>query len=290
MPSAAACRKLPHTCGGFTIIELLVSLAVLSVLAALILPALGAAREAARRMDCTSRLRQIGIALHQYHELHGGLPPGWQPEPSDESAFAWSVALLPLLEQGHVDDLICRHERISSPVHARVRKQSLPIFLCPSDVGAETFSLYPDDAGAITPAAGPLIELPSANYVAVFGTLEADDVPGWQGDGAFLERRSVRFADLSRGLSNTLLVGERTFRKVPSTWLGFDYRGEDAECRIVGNADQGPNRDDADECEFDSRHSGSTNFLWGDGHVQSIADSVDATLYRGWARRMERGF
>jgi prepilin-type processing-associated H-X9-DG protein/prepilin-type N-terminal cleavage/methylation domain-containing protein len=283
-------RKLRHTCSGFTIVELLVSMAVIAVLAALLLPALGAAREAARRMECTSRLRQIGIALHQYHEVHGGLPPGWQPEPSGESAYAWSVALLPLLEQDHLLHMIRRHERISSSVHARVRKHSLSIFRCPSDVSAETFELYPDEAFAISPAADPLVELPSANYVAVFGTLQADDIPGCQGDGAFLESRSVRFVELMRGLSNTLFVGERTFRKVPSTWLGFDYRGEDAECRVVGNADKGPNRDDADECEFDSRHPGNANFLWGDGHVRAISDSVDATRYREWARRTESAF
>ena len=282
-------RNRPPHCSGFTIIELLVSMAVIAVLAAVLLPALGAARETSRRMECTSRLRQIGIALHQYHEVHGGLPPGWQPEPSGESAYAWSVALLPLLEQRSLDDTVRRHEPISSPIHADVRRQSLPIFLCPSDVGTEAFELYPDDAFVIE-STEPLVKLPTANYVAVFGTLQADDVPGCQGDGAFLERRSVRLAELMRGQSNTLLVGERTFRKVPSTWLGFDYRGEDAECRIVGNADKGPNRDDADECEFDSRHPGSTNFLWGDGHVQAVGDSVDAGLYRNWARRTESAF
>jgi prepilin-type processing-associated H-X9-DG protein len=75
-------------------------------------------------------------------------------------------------------------------------------------------------------------------------------------------------------------VGERTARKLPSTWLGFDLRGEDAAGRVTGQAWLGPNRADADECEFDSRHPGGVNFLWGDGHVAWLIDEIDAMLYR----------
>jgi prepilin-type processing-associated H-X9-DG protein len=80
-------------------------------------------------------------------------------------------------------------------------------------------------------------------------------------------------------------IGERTARKLPSTWIGFVLTGEDAQARVLGNAWLGPNRIDADECEFDSRHPSCVNFLWADGHFAPVADAIDAALYRDLARR-----
>jgi prepilin-type processing-associated H-X9-DG protein len=74
-------------------------------------------------------------------------------------------------------------------------------------------------------------------------------------------------------------------RKLASTWLGIAIHGEDAAGRIVGYADLGPNREDSDECEFDSRHVGHVNFLWADGHVEAIADDVDRQVYQQSATR-----
>jgi prepilin-type processing-associated H-X9-DG protein len=114
----------------------------------------------------------------------------------------------------------------------------------------------------------------------VFGTLDPDSVPGEAGDGMFVERRGHRAEEVARGLSHVLLVGERTARKLPSTWLGIAIAGEDAAGRIVGHADLGPNRADADECEFDSRHASHVNFAWADAHVTSVSDEIDCQLYR----------
>ena len=97
--------------------------------------------------------------------------------------------------------------------------------------------------------------------------------------------RPVRFADLRRGLSHTLLVGERTMAMIPSTWLGVDIQGEDATCRLVGSAITQPNCTDCDECEFASRHVGGVNFLWADGHVDLLSEDIDPAEYRQLARR-----
>ena len=94
-------------------------------------------------------------------------------------------------------------------------------------------------------------------------------------------------AELQRGLSNTMLIGERTTSLLPSTWLGVDFRGEDAACRLVGTAYTSPNCRECDECEFSSRHAGGANFLWGDGRVQLVSETIDTAEYRRFARRFE---
>jgi prepilin-type processing-associated H-X9-DG protein len=270
--------------GGFTILELFISIAIITVLVALVLPAVGSAREAARGIECANRLRQIGLALHAHHDRNGRLPAGWVWEPRGQSAYGWAAGLLPFLEEsslsGHVDP--CRP--LDNLANALARRTSLAAFRCPSDIAEPLFMLY-EEADGSGPA-DALIELPGANYVGVFGTDEADEsIPAPTGDGVFLEGRPLGFADVARGLSNTLFVGERTAARVPSTWLGVDARGEDAACRLVGTAFAGPNCQVCDECEFASRHPGGVNFLWGDGHVSRVSEQIAPVEYRLLARR-----
>ena len=82
------------------------------------------------------------------------------------------------------------------------------------------------------------------------------------------------------GVGQTMLVSERTGRKLAVTWLGFLVNGEDAAGRVTGSASQTPNREEADECDFASRHSGFINVLWGDGRVEAVADSIDLHTYQ----------
>jgi prepilin-type processing-associated H-X9-DG protein len=178
------------------------------------------------------------------------------------------------------------------------RETMLPIMLCPSDISEQTFELHRDEthfrseptsdtrSSPTTTISGSLVRLPAANYVGVFGTLEADDeFPAPLGDGPIISRRRVRFTDLERGLSHTLLVGERTTAMAPSTWLGVDFRGEDAACRLVGSAVTAPNCEVCDECEFSSRHRQGSHFAWADGHVSLVASDIDSIEYRQLAKR-----
>src|SRR5688500_12683629 len=80
---------------GFTVLELLVTLAIVSALLAIVVPALSAAREAARRVECTNHLKQLGLALHNYEDSFRCFPSGWQWENSGQSAYGWAVPLLP---------------------------------------------------------------------------------------------------------------------------------------------------------------------------------------------------
>ncbi|MCC9645215.1 DUF1559 domain-containing protein [Rhodopirellula sp. JC740] len=295
----ALCYTPPHFRRvGFTVLELLVTISTIGILAGLLLPAIGAAREAGRGIQCTSHLREIGIALHNHHEAKRALPVGWTFKTNSESAFGWAVPLLPYLEQSSIYSRIDMTKEVSDSAHTLARSTPLEIMLCPSDITQPLFTLYEDDEdddkGEASDAMSrsldsfvprPLVQLPTANYVGMFGTMEADDsIPAPIGDGAFLENKSVRFRDFGRGLSKTIVVGERTMAQVPSTWLGVELDGEDAAARLVGSALEGINNPLADECDYSSRHPGGANFLWGDGHVSFITEDVDLRLYHEWSQ------
>ena len=269
---------------GFTILELLISMGVVTVLAALVLPAIGSAREMARGVECVSRLRQTGVALHAHHDQRGQLPVGWSWEPEGKSAYGWAVELLPFMEQQQLYRQISRDQPLDQQAGFELRRALLPMFLCPSDVFEPLFVLYEESSSSGPGAA--VMELPTASFVGVFGTKEADDgIPAPLGDGVFLEDQPVRFSEITRGLSNTLCVGERTAARVPSTWLGVPANGEDAACRLVGSAFTSPNCNVCDECEFGSRHPGGSNFLWGDGRVTLVSENISTAEYRMLARR-----
>ena len=273
---------------GFSIVELLCVFAVIAIVISLIGPAVVRARESARRVDCSSRLRQIGVALLSHEESYQALPAGWKVEASGQSAYGWTVPLLPWIEQRNLAEAMDLNRTLSDPANAVALSQSIPLYFCPSDPVENSFALYAEGDeghdGYGQESDTVLITLPSASFVGVFGTHDPDDGSGRKGEGPFICRDATRLSQFERGLSQTMLVSERTARKLPSTWIGFLTAGEDAAARVVGYADLGPNRDDADECELDSRHPGQINVLWGDGRVDPVSNSIDGRLYRAQAR------
>jgi prepilin-type processing-associated H-X9-DG protein len=283
-----------HFHRGLTVLELLVVIAIITTLVGLLLPAIQAAREAARNGQCQDHLRQIGIAFHAHHEKWRSLPAGWHTngdaatDADGETAFGWAPYILPELEEpGLFSRIDFRVPRLSSP---SVLDITPPLFVCPSDDAEPKFDLFKEPPGA--PDSGQasdrlLVTLPEANYVGVFGTCDPDQSLSGLGDGTFIKDRVTPLAHVTRGLSKVMFVGERTARMLPSTWIGVYLLGEDAPNRIVGAAEKGPNRMDVDECEFDSRHPGHANFLFGDGHVQAITDDVAQNVYQDFARREE---
>lgn len=284
----------------FTVLELLVVTAIIGALIGLLFPALMAARESARRLQCKSNLREIGLAIQQRHEAVKKLPEAWTAASDRMSGYGWAVALLPYLEESDLSNSIGRTLPISDDRNESPRSTDLAIMRCPSDISDPTFELlvemhdppviHASSSMVAPPLAAdetvPLVRLPTANYLGVYGTLEADEsFPAPAGDGPIISDRAVRFADLQRGQSHTLIVGERTAAMVPSTWLGVDFQGEDAACRLVGSAMTTPNCETCDECEFGSRHSGGSNFVWADGHVSLVPDDIDTIVYQGLAKR-----
>lgn len=289
---------------GFTVLELIVAMGIVGMLIALLLPALMAARESGRRVTCGTHLREIGVAMQQYHDRAGRLPLAWRPADNDHQfAYGWATQILPDLEQSNRWRQLSFRDRPGAlPENS---PDSLPVLLCPSDITEPVFELW-EEMGAHNAAAAVasvgngsavepahrLITLPTANYQGVYGTVEADEADEAPrntgssfGDGSVIHDGKVRWADLERGLSNTLIVGERTMAMVPSTWLGVDLRGEDAACRLVGSAMTRPNCGECDECEFSSRHAGGSLFAWADGHVAIVNDDVDSITYQQLAKR-----
>ena len=279
---------------GFTLIELLVVIAIIALLIALVLPAVQQAREAARRSQCRNNLKQVGLALHTYHDSQGSLPPGWfgvtngQPDISGMNGWGWAARILPQLDQAPFFKKLNFNVKVGDPLNAAVRKQTLPVFRCPSDLVPEFWTL--NSAGSLT----PLADVAGASYAGVFGKDEIDNCDGLPigspcgSNGAFFLNSSVRFAQVRDGLSMTLMVGEHQTRPAAGwlyTWVGVVANGDRAIVRILGDTDVTPNHDDLHIDEFASYHPGGCQFTMGDGSVHFISKNVDLGIYRNLSSR-----
>jgi len=227
---------MPAIRRAFTLVELLVVIAIIGVLVSMLLPAVQSAREAARRSQCVSQLKQVGVAFHNYESMNQRLPIGtygccWG---------TWQVSLLPFLEQGAMFDLYHMEHKFGVPVddarysHAAnlpVTTKKLKVLTCPSDTNPQRVA-----NNGIT----------YHNYVVNFGNTIYDqsDFAGVTFLGApFFEeisvndhRPGVRFAEITDGLSNTIMAAE-TIQGQPGDLRGFSWwRGG-----AVFQGYQGPN-------------------------------------------------
>jgi prepilin-type N-terminal cleavage/methylation domain-containing protein len=243
----------------FTLIELLVVIAIIAILVSLLLPAVQQAREAARRTQCKNNLKQLGLALHNYHDAHRVFPPAYLGSPTaagtqfgvtfpddnfnGASGIGWGAMILPFLEQAPLYQSIDPTIPLWSPQHAAALKTKLPAFLCPSAVGgSDGFNLRRYTSGnneqpGNPQAYSPAIFLAHSHYVTMAGTqgpwarpaaysLEfsvPEPIPGFGAaeiDGAFYRNSKIRIADVTDGLSNTVFLGEHTSRLSDKTWTG----------------------------------------------------------------------
>jgi prepilin-type N-terminal cleavage/methylation domain-containing protein/prepilin-type processing-associated H-X9-DG protein len=264
---------------GFTLIELLVVIAIIAVLVALLLPAVQHAREAARRVQCKNSLKQIGLALHNYHDSHRVFPPGYVSAVSAGGddlgpGWGWAAQVLGGLEQANLAAQIRFGLDIGDPANAAPRVAPVPLLRCPSDPSAvEVFTAEDTD-----------VMIARANYVGVFGANELEDDSA-VGNGLFYRNSRVRFGDLTDGTSQTLAVGERSSDFSRATWTGAVTAADDAPALILGDAGTPPNSPAADEDDFASRHDGGANFLMGDGAVRSVSGMIDLAVWRALATR-----
>jgi type II secretory pathway pseudopilin PulG len=271
------------------LVELLVVIAIIGVLVALLLPAVQAARESARAAQCKNNFRQLGLALHMYHDTMKQVPAGWIADsPEGEPGWGWTVSLLPHLEQGNAEKLIAKHLPIADPVNQQAREMVFPILLCPSDGAEDVFVIggggghdHDDDGGHdhSVDEGTPLFRIGRSNYIGVFGTIEIEDSPS-RSDGMFYHNSKLKFANVKDGLSNTLVIGERSSKLGGSVWAGVVGAANEPMARIVGIADHTPNHRDRHFDDFSSDHPSGVHFLVGDGSVTRLNDTIDFGVYQ----------
>ncbi|REJ91521.1 MAG: DUF1559 domain-containing protein [Planctomycetota bacterium] len=170
----------------FTLIELLVVIAIIAILIALLLPAVQQAREAARRTQCRNNLKQLGLALHNYHDAHSVFPAGYysygtsdgtgppwaQIDPLTWDAapgWGWGTMLLPYLDQANVSARLEAVNPIWTPAYADAIATKLPVFLCPTTTGGDEKFVVRDSTGAPLTIAGTQVTLGRSHYVASHG-------------------------------------------------------------------------------------------------------------------------
>jgi prepilin-type N-terminal cleavage/methylation domain-containing protein/prepilin-type processing-associated H-X9-DG protein len=284
---------------GFTLIELISVIAIIAVLIALLLPAVQAAREAARRCQCVNNLTQIGIALQSYEATHLVLPPGTINstgpiiETISSYQFGWLTQILPQLEQKAVFRHLDFQQGIYDPANYSARNVMINVLVCPSDgnrhrAGSELVTQYPG-----------LIDVATTNYAGCHNDVEAPiDTTN---HGVFYLNSRVKLDEIEDGLSHTIFVGEK---RTPGDELGW-ASGTRASLRNTGTPINQTKLDSLDFLPamtedpqslppgtvpeprkpvtvggFGSFHASGSNFLFGDGSVHYVRTSVNSRIYR----------
>ena len=271
----------------FTLLELLVVLAIVAVLMGLLLPAVQKARDAAARIKCANNLHQIGLATHQYHDTMGCLPPGARstlPYP-----FAsWMTRLLPYIEQNNLwNSTVAAYQQSRSPFknppHLGLATV-MPTFACPADPRTASVQLATRDK----------FNVALTSYLGVEGqNLNSKD-------GLLFRDSAIRFAEITDGLSNTLLAGERP----ASTDLQYGWWYAGVGQRFTGSVDMvlgvreqnvmlvtkgscppgtysfapGSLTNQCDMYHFWSPHIGGAYFLFADGSARFLSYSAASVL------------
>ncbi len=229
---------------GFTLIELLVVIAIIAVLIGLLLPAVQKVREAAARMQCLNNLKQMGLALHNYHAANESFPPGfvstlvdpnWKLPSNNCNAFppekgpGWSLFtyMLPYLEQDNLYHSINLDLPIMDPANATARRTPVMTYLCPSDTGPRLINVGSCGSPPVVvnkPAF--MTDAAVSSYVGCLGGGAQAGNPVYACyeyqpfNGMFHRNSKIRIGDITDGTSNTLGIGERSSNFVESTWAG----------------------------------------------------------------------
>jgi prepilin-type N-terminal cleavage/methylation domain-containing protein/prepilin-type processing-associated H-X9-DG protein len=279
----------------FTLIEVLVVIAIIGTLVALLLPAVQSSREASRRLQCTNNLRQVGLALLNYESSHKHFPAGYVSQ-FDSSGndtgpgWGWASMILPQMEEMPIHNVIHFDLAIEHPMNG-VRVAVIPSYLCPTENLRQVWQ-------AKRPDGTPICEVAESNYVAMFGTTE----PGVDGDGMFYRNSNTALRDITDGASKTIAVGERTHQLGRATWVGSVTNAilfaeddntqaqaipETGAGMCLGHAGEGigPGGSGGDVNQFYSLHGEGANFLFADGHVTFLLSTMDYPTYLALATR-----
>jgi len=291
---------------GFTLIELLVVIAIIAILIALLLPAVQQAREAARRTQCKNNLKQIGLALHNYHDIAKMFPIGAQDAGPNEEMWGWGAAILPMIDQAplynqlQVDKL--RLREVLDDTNLRSFTQTiLEGFICPSDPGKSLMS-----GGRMNGSSGRhfngnssvnnQFRVAKSNYIGSCGYNDVNQVTENRTRGIFHRRSTFRMRDITDGTSNTIMVGERTTFCACGAWVGNRNPtggGPQGADYTLGRTSIPINMPDnrSHYCTegFDSKHVGGAQFLFCDGSVHFLSENIDYRLHINAMDRVRDG-
>ncbi len=306
----------------FTLVELLVVIAIIGVLVALLLPAVQAAREAARRSSCVNNLKQIALAVHMHHDAQEQFPISISPWPQEvriaqppngNTGMGWPVRILPYMEQqplfevfmqyGSSGDMNFLHRRprpntgISSPeLSGSPGMQSqLPVFSCPSDPSAlelsDTQWQWGDRFVALTSYKGVIGDTRMGGQHSKHQGAEPDCHNGVGCNGIFYRntyQQPVSFHQVTDGLSNTYMVGE----DIPAHnyhSAAFYSNGDYSSCHAPLNFKPQPPipKHWPDVMSFRSEHPGGAHFAMADASVQFVSEDIDYCIYRATSTKAE---
>jgi prepilin-type N-terminal cleavage/methylation domain-containing protein/prepilin-type processing-associated H-X9-DG protein len=284
---------------GFTMIELVVVIAILGTLTSLLLPAVQKVRDTASRLSCKNNLKQIGLACHNYHDTYGTLPPGYLAtypyvDGASDTApgWGWAAFVLPQLEQEPLYRSINFSLPIIAPQNAAAIQLIVKTYQCPADACPSVPWPVVDGFGHTVVLAAP------SSYAACCGGDETDTF-GPTGLGVFYRNSHTRLTDISDGTSNTILVGERSWGQAHGIWAGavpggVIPRGSLNRCPGTGagsypaatlvlahsHLNNTTTDTDGGLDDFSSMHMGGSNFVLADGSVHFIR-SIPGDLANG---------
>ncbi|MEW4563550.1 DUF1559 domain-containing protein [Bremerella sp. JC770] len=293
---------------GFTLVELLVVIAIIGVLIALLLPAVQQAREAARRMQCSNQLKQIGLAMHNYHDTYQVFPPGAVnlngTTNANQNLTNWAIAILPYLEQTALYDQYDQNVHNSHANNNDVLKTVLPAMLCPSDVNSETL---------VTPSQLVTTDIAPGSYKANIGRRFNGangyfDFPSHADTADAGDKRSIgplhvvgvngleceRFATITDGSTSTLMVGEYHTKTRPDnkTFWASSHSFHNMAAAQPESYTRIPDWEACYAATGNSQHwkcfrsfaalhaAGMTNFVMCDGSVTGVPATIDSVVFQ----------